>query len=741
MEDPVRQSNPVIIDEPFYKLGTSKPLYEAQLKERISYEVMVENTATVKHFGPYIVNGKAAKVGTLHKTAEVEAFLGIAHGGNDGSLCWNPEYTNGILMKHAYKNDIKGIKNILVNKKACSFWIGLVGGNPEVRGQMVLVGSKMTTNYESGYFPKLQKLGKQNVALLECALRNGTVSIFLVNDKQPTMSYYMGCYFLEGFSTHKENIEELRKTAEECSEYLGTADGVWCRFQERQHIRVKASPYNLPEDLEEKAWEKIVVSHTDVFPIGVKDCEGRQPNEILSLKSDKCVAYDEVLKDFIDKKRWRDLVEKDENPNEDVTNEKLLEEGALVAGKTIQVSMHDFLTLIVCISVGVFSRVQRLNIEKEMSIPLRTSVCSWFERLSPIIQTYSFPHPGRVYDTTPLALIIFSNSEEQGRNNRRGAKWIEKNKEETKEIFFGAIIATTTGRMAAFYHWTNYRRLTMQNCKESQHDKKVVLFPRTYEVEEFIDYLTLVAKEHKMGIFISAQFKSSLAPCFLKSDTYGMFLRNVVTGLDDLYSEVLFMLKEKGSRKEKMVKIMKNFIERSCSGGGGKNLPFLASQIVYNIDEMINIKPNKDWKDIEMGYGSKQALGWLQGKGNGIQKNECLQAIKKAVEELPQEHLKCMGLQRVESGSPGVMWSQNYRLFGIQDSEHFLCKLWLVIVKRAGGRPSKNPRLHYPHLHPLKVKTKDTDKLFGEGVMVIAKQSTDTFENHTIRAPDFMCNW
>ena len=110
---------------------------------------------------------------------------------------------------------------------------------------------------------------------------------------------------------------------------------------------MKASPYNLPEDLEEKAWEKIVVSHTDVFPIGVKDCEGRQPNEILSLKSDKCVAYDDVLKDFIEKKRWRDLVEKDENPNEDVTNEKLLEEGALVAGKTIQVSMHDFLTLIV----------------------------------------------------------------------------------------------------------------------------------------------------------------------------------------------------------------------------------------------------------------------------------------------------------------------------------------------------------------------------------------------------------
>ena len=63
------------------------------------------------------------------------------------------------------------------------------------------------------------------------------------------------------------------------------------------------------------------------IPIGVKDCEGRQPNEILSLKSDKCVAYDEVLKDFIEKKCWRDLVENDENPNEDVTNESCWRQG------------------------------------------------------------------------------------------------------------------------------------------------------------------------------------------------------------------------------------------------------------------------------------------------------------------------------------------------------------------------------------------------------------------------------
>jgi hypothetical protein len=120
--------------------------------------------------------------------------------------------------------------------KAQSIWVGLAGGNPEVRGQTAIVGSKMTTNYESGYFPKIQKLSKQNLALLDCALRNAAVTIFLVNEKEPTKSYYLGCYFLDGFSTHKESIDSLRKTAEECSDYIGPSEGMWCRFQERQHI-------------------------------------------------------------------------------------------------------------------------------------------------------------------------------------------------------------------------------------------------------------------------------------------------------------------------------------------------------------------------------------------------------------------------------------------------------------------------------------------------------------------------
>jgi hypothetical protein len=537
--DPVRQNNPVIIDEPFYKLGTSNTLYIPQLAESIYYEVLVgEEKSKTRHFGPFLMNGRAATVGSQFKTSEVEEYLGIAHGGNDGSLCWNAEHPNGILMKHAYKNDIRAIKKIMEQKEAQPIWVGLAGGNPEVKGQTVLVGSKMTTNYESGYFPKIQKLSKQNVAILECALRNGTVTIFLVNDKDRTKAYYLGCYFLSGVSTHKESMENLRTIAQDCPEYVGSSEGLWCRFQERQHMRVHAVPYIMPEESEGKGWEKIVLHCSDVFPIGVEGGAKGQASEILSLTGANSVSFDEVLTEFIRKKTWRDLIEKDHNSEEDDSYKNATEGGPLVAGKGIQVTMSDHMTLMVCMAVGVFCRLQRMNVRDQFVTPLRVSLHDWFGRLGAIIQTYSSPHPGRVYDITPLTLITISDAQGEGRKKKNGWKWMEKNKAEMKELMFAGIVATTTGRITAFYHWSNYRRLTMHDSNRRE-ENKLIFFPKTFEIEAFIEYLEMVTKDGKMGPFISAQFGSSLAPCFFSIEGYASFLRNVTRGIEGLCNTIL----------------------------------------------------------------------------------------------------------------------------------------------------------------------------------------------------------
>jgi hypothetical protein len=302
------------------------------------------------------------------------------------------------------------------------------------------------------------------------------------------------------------------------------------------------------------------------------------------------------------KKEWNELVETNQRTEEDSSN------GTLLPGQEIKVSTKDTMMLMVCVAVGVFSRFQRMNVENGYAIPLRTTQENWFERLGPTIQTYSTPHPGRVYDITPLTLILMSNAGGEGRKNRNGLDWMEKNKTEMKELVFAAILATTTGRITALYHWTKFRRLVMDEKEKKKKEKNVFVFPETGEIELFLQYIALVRKDGKMTPFISAQFSSSLPRTFSSTEGYAGFLRTVSTRLDGFCDSVRKELKKKRTGKEKIVEMMQLLLHQSCTVGKGSNLPFLASQIVYNIDEMIDIVPDKDWKEVEMGYGSKQAL-------------------------------------------------------------------------------------------------------------------------------------
>jgi hypothetical protein len=401
--------------------------------------------------------------------------------------------------------------------------------------------------------------------------------------------------------------------------------------------------------------------------------------------------------------------------------------------------MNDLMTLMVCVAVGVFSRLQRMNVQNEYVTPLRVSIHKWFERLSPNIQTFSTPHPGRVYDVTPLTLITFSDSQGEGRKNRNGVHWMKDNKPETKELIFAAIVGTTTGRMTAFYQWSIYRRLITDEAIKTIHDTKVILIPRTDEIQQFLEYLEMISKEGKMGPFVSAQFSKSFAPCFFNIEDYGIFLRKVASNLEDLYNRIITALQKKECGKEEIVQIMKVFLDDSCVGGAPG--PFLVSQVIYNLDKMINLVPNKDWEKVVMGYGCKGAMSWIQRKGDCSDSTKCLEAIKESVGKLPDENLHCLGLKRLKTTKKQIVWAANLRLFGIQDSEHFLCKLWIIMLKRAGGRPSKNPKLHLPHVHPMRIEKRKPEELFGKLVLDIAKNSTDTFRKSKIKVPDFMCNW
>ena len=741
--DPVAQNNPVIIDEPFYKLGTSQRFYEAQIKERIYYEVMVDKKEVpFRHFGPYIENGKAVKVGSLVETRNVEKFLGIPQGHKEGSVCWNADHVNGILMRHAYKNDVRGIKRIIDGKTAHSFWVGLTGGNPEVRGQTVVQAAKATTNRESGYFPSLQCLNKHNISLLDAALGNRTVTIFLQQPGKKEMSYYLGCFYLNGFQTHKESIASLRETARECNDFISDKEGFFTRFQERTHVRVGATPYEMPEEKEEETWKKIVIHESDVFPIGEGLEDHVEPMEILSLNTERSVSFDQACNEFLEKGNWRDLIEKEYHEMDDVTHEFEIKERSIVPGRSFYFSMDELLQVMVCVAVGVFCRLQQMNVVGKHVTPLRNNV-GWYKSLGSIVQTYPSPHPGRVYDLTPLLLILSSGSENNGRGERMGFTWMKANAEKSKEFIFAAIVATTTGRMAAFYQWTNYKRLTKRGKEKKDNNEREVTFPKPDELEHFIEFLGKATKLGKMGPFLSGQFKRSLPSCVNNFHSYMVFLRQVAGKLEDLHSRMVHQMERRTCTKEDLVQIMVDFFENMNTGDG--NIQFVASQIIYNIDEMINLLPDQDWENVEMGYGSKQAMDWLiTGSKVGY-----LKTMQNYVKKLGEEKLTCLGLKKIGPRGTTVVWALNNRPLGLHDMEHFACKLWYMMVRVVGARPSRNPKLHRPHLHPLRIDNLDISSIYGDHVINIAKRATNTFKRvvedkktkDSMTIPSTLNNW
>jgi hypothetical protein len=315
---------------------------------------------------------------------------------------------------------------------------------------------------------------------------------------------------------------------------------------------------------------------------------------------------------------------------------------------------------------------------------------------------------------------------------------MEENPEETKELLFAAIVATSTGRMGAFYQWSTFKKL--DQTLDEKRRQKTVFFPKPSETEEFLDYMQKVSTNGKTGNFLSDQFKKSLPKCFLKVNGYSAFLRQVRRELHIFYEDLIKELKKR-KKKHNVVKLMKNFLKTTTTGA--EDLSFLASQIMYNVDEMIDLVPGCDWEEVEFGFGSKQAMHWLMGSAKDDERKEYLQTVIKTIKAIPDDDvLACLGLERVtEHGKCHVRWKVNQRNIGIHDIEHFACKLWLVMVRIIGARPSKNPRLHRPHLHPLKIDKNLENTIYHSLVFDIAKEATNQFKNNKMCIPDCFKEW
>lgn len=147
-----------------------------------------------------------------------------------------------------------------------------------------------------------------------------------------------------------------------------------------------------------------------------------------------------------------------------------------------------------------------------------------------------------------------------------------------------------------------------------------------------------------MGNFLSGQFRKSLPSCVESLEKYCESVKLVAQDIEVLYSKMTeCMGKVTSCTKENLVELVKVFL---CTRmGEGKNPSFLASQIVYNLDEMIDMIPSKKWRKIVMGFGSREAMSWMKERETKTN-IEALKDIHKNVQKLDQEMLQCLGLEK-----------------------------------------------------------------------------------------------
>ena len=151
--------------------------------------------------------------------------------------------------------------------------------------------------------------------------------------------------------------------------------------------------------------------------------------------------------------------------------------------------------------------------------------------------------------------------------------------------------------------------------------------------------------------------------------------------------------------------------------GNSDSLSFLASKIVADVEAMYpGFATLCETECAPLGWGSRNGLSCV---------DVCTSERSNIKTGVPQCHLKFIEVHRrlrmfyLDPATPADMvaasgWqvldgqlvsSWGNRAYSITDTEHILCKLWLVVMRSSSCRNiSKVPKLSAPHCYPLRVR-------------------------------------
>lgn len=754
--------NPVIINEKFCRLAVSGKWYENALKNNVYYELKDTKNGKSTLHGPWVNEDGTCSLKiketvdclTLRRRFNIPDLKG-----KDGATaCWaaNANNINGILLEKDFKNDIESINAILNNEVTPKMWIGLRGGGGQVRGDTVLGNSN---HFESGYFATWQRLEGFNSALMDAAMRRIVVPIFIVSKKDDRKGIFLGNYKLNGFCTAEDSFEELERIAIKFE--MPENDQVFMRFREVLHVRIEAISidHTIKRSKSEK-WTKISVSGDAILPIGTKTLNSESgivnSRQVLSITDSHAASIEKVIAGFNENKDWEnlddgafdnlaDFTEKEAEKEQQIMNKKpsskkkkeskKMRFGVLRNNrqKDIKIGKLEFTNFVQCCSVAVFCRMLKMNIvlekntqtEKVGILPEKT----WIKRLGNILRYLGTPHPIRCYDTVPLILIISTNSLSDERNRRKGYNWVKKNKDVVKDLFFQSFMACLAGRVGNLSEWVRYRRETNL---ETEDEDSSIRYPKTGEIEDFLHFVKIATSSSKNPTtrWINEQYKASLPSFCSDYDQYANSILKLSEKMDDLVElyETTWISCDNGKNpdcRQKFLQHIQNLImEVSIEN---KKFEFFSNQVLLNMEEIMCLFPYNKNIRTPLGYGSKQVLPWCSNQDTSKNDQEILNSLLLELLKLKDPSLDALGLFKRDGI---VLTKLNHRPVDVRDIEHMLCKIWIVMSRVIGGRPSSHPQLDRPQYHPIKTKYRsEPHEIIGERATTIAEQGISAFQN------------
>jgi hypothetical protein len=553
------------------------------------------------------------------------------------------------------------------------------------------------------------------MTLQELCLREGIVAIFIKNDqfleKAKGDDDGLDGTFLGYYEVNKVTIESNKKVlvAEEMRNDTAS-NKLRARFRERPHYKVSLEPLFRAEDLlmlhhhnEQANWSLGVLSSRkdDVLSWHLD-----QPiNDALALDSEDGETFDTAVSKFISQNAFTELLDNaidvDSNCSDDddtwiLTQPK--EKTVLSNG------LKDVLLVSSLVFCAGAMRYLEMNIiergTKTLSTPLSQKEASF---LGSALRAHSMPMPIRSYDAIPLLLrgvaaqlgLLKYDQKDRVSLPPLHVDWLDPDYG-LVDMVFRAIVLRFTGRVSRFScYWRDTSKISSITS----------FVPSREELPLFLNYMQ---KSGKSLLWISNQHKGSLPSRLIGNiSMLSLFFQKTAVSIFDTMKKMLLTV-----NVAEATCLLKDMLCQAISETLGEENPtdvsFVAQQVMADTMEIFDDPfgpPVVDPILMFLGHGSRITLKMLPMEVT--KNNQCLSTIRDMIIAYQKmDHgstfLNTLGL---ETRNLSVVVKLNGRPINMIDSEHILCKTYIVVYKTIGERSiSAKPVASTPDCHPIRMR-------------------------------------